>query len=275
MRIFGRLLPCLLLLPALHFLWVSTPFLLGFVSRPTYRALMRGRLRLRRALPTPLQRWLKSLLGGDAGAIELYLLFDQRAEWHEYLDVLGPRNEVMRSHLPHIADLFWINERFDEARQAVRLWRDLAEEQVRQNSDVASAARESLRAINGWTERNRDRIKSAGSDKSRKAEAVQAALKSDPYPRDAFRSGYFHSHPGTIIKSGFGSYRSASIACRILDICEQDGDARARQFVRELEGSRNPLLPLQVLVFDQETAAKLGISDQEFKRIQAEAEEIP
>ncbi len=298
MRTVGNILVAVLLLPPLRLLVNCTPFLIGIWSRPAYRAVMRGLLKVPRALPAALRLRLKSF---DKGTdfIQLCLLFEERAPWPKYLEIFGPRNETLRRNLTGIAYLFWINGRFEEARQAAHFRRGLAEEDVRQNPEQAQTGRESWRAMNDQMKRNRAKINQTQHHRPQQAQnadqaQTEAEAEAEPGPVEFVKASLSRSK--IFSTSGFGPLRSARILCAILDLCEQDGYAQARRcvaelratlpqeaypsssFMRFMEGLKsnlNPLLPVHKLKFDKKDAARLGISATQFKRICLEAETLP
>jgi hypothetical protein len=117
--------------------------------RPAWRVLLRLTLKryeslLRKQPSSP--KFQKSVM-----ICRFMLLYDQKAAWSELLPLIEAFE--VKTRMTVAADtfyLYWVNERFDEARQACEYWQNIAEQWISEHEGQAKQARSHLRKLWSW-----------------------------------------------------------------------------------------------------------------------------
>lgn len=240
-----RVLSALLLFVQL-LLWLLIP--LRRISRPLWRRLLKWQIAGYRYIASV----RPSLQNQDRLIFAQYwLLFEQRASWSLFLrliEQLPPPNRAV--YVVQLVGLYWINGRFDEARDAASYGCQVLDAWVSSHLDETAQVLHLVRQIDWWP------------------------LQPQPGP--------FLSHEDTLVALGQASrlgftalkaWRDLHVASVLLEWSKSKGDRKAQKIVAKMDVDRNPFMVAR-FYFNSELATRLGMAPDTFDHICKEAESL-
>lgn len=241
-------------------MWMYAALLMGWIVSfflhrltPLYRAFIRILL--------PYYRWHLRMkpnsvhLSKSVAALQFAALYNAKAPWSEFVPYLKNFSVKRRGEFAeYLFYLFWINERFDEAKEACDYWKNAAYLRVTENESDARLALNFLRKVPNWK---------PGYKKLTQA-SFETAIKNQ---MKANRLGGFRVE----------SYRNAKLAGLILEWLKEQDYAPAITYLQRRKINRHPPLPPNYYFsrdFGYSVLQELGMDDNTFFKLCRQAEQF-